>query len=124
MGKKYQEHGAIGLIKNNQKYDGKFKQDVVEYMHRNHLSLAKICVKFNLGNHNIVGKWERIYYEEGPQALYEERRGRSKDMNSKPKNKKLDKEIEKDLIAEVQHLRMENEYLKKLNDLVQRRIKQ
>ena len=44
-------------------------------------------------------------------------------MNSKPKNKKLDKEIEKDLIAEVQHLRMENEYLKKLNVLVQERIK-
>ena len=121
--KKYQEHGTIGLIKNNQKYDGKFKQNVVEYMHRNHLSLAKTCVKFNLGNHNIVGKWERIYYEEGPQALYKERRGRSKNVNSKPKNKKLDKEIEKDLIAEVQHLRMENEYLKKLNTLVQERIK-
>ena len=44
-------------------------------------------------------------------------------MNSKPKNKKLDKEIEKDLIAEVQYLRMENEYLKKLNALVQERIK-
>ena len=60
------EHGAIGLIKNNQKYDEKFKQDVVEYMHRNYLSLTKTFVKFNLGNHNIVGKWECIYYEEGP----------------------------------------------------------
>ena len=95
---------------------------VVEYMHRNHLSLAKTCVKFNLGNHNMVGKWERIYYEEGPQNLYKERRGKTKDMSSKSK-KKLSKEVEKDLIAEVQHLRMENEYLKKLNALVQERIK-
>ena len=31
--RKYQEHGKKGLIKNNQKYDGKFKQNVVEYMH-------------------------------------------------------------------------------------------
>ena len=65
-------------------------------MHRNHLSLTETAIKFNLGNHYVVSKWERIYYEEGPQALYEERRGRSKNMNSKPKNKKLDKEIEKD----------------------------
>ena len=121
--KKYQEHGIAGLIKNNIKYDGYFKQNVVEYMHANHLSLAETCVKFNLGNHDIVGKWERIYYEEGPQALYKDRRGRSKKMSSKPKNKKLNKEVEESLIAENRRLRMENEYLKKLNALVQERIK-
>ena len=38
--------------------------------------------------------------------------------------KKLNKNIEQDLIAENQCLRMENEYLKKLNALVQERIKQ
>ena len=44
-------------------------------------------------------------------------------MNSdKPTKKKLSKETEEDLIAEVQRLRMENEYLKKLNALVQERI--
>ena len=43
-------------------------------------------------------------------------------MSSKPKKKKLDNE--EDLIEEVQRLRMENEYLKKLNALVQERIKQ
>ena len=35
----------------------------------------------------------------------------------------LSKETEEDLIAENQRLRMENEYLKKLNALVQERIK-
>ena len=39
------------------------------------------------------------------------------------RERKLDKEIEEDLIAENQRLRMENEYLKKLNALVQERIK-
>ena len=92
-------------------------------MHQNHLSLLETCIKFNLGNQDIVGKWERIYYEEGPQALYEERRGRRKKMNSKPQKKKLSESTEKDLIAEIQQLRMENAYLKKLNALVQERIK-
>ena len=121
--RKYQEHGSQGLLRNYQKYDGNFKQNVVEYMHQNHLSLLETCIKFNLGNQDIVGKWERIYYEEGPQALYEERRGRRKKMNSKPQKKKLSESTEKDLIAEIQQLRMENAYLKKLNALVQERIK-
>ena len=121
--RKYKEHGAKGLIRNYYSYDGEFKKNVVEYMHNNHLSLMETCVKFNIGNHNVISKWERIYYEEGPQALYKERRGKNKNMSSKPRKKKLSEDNEKDLIAEVQQLRMENEYLKKLNALVQERIK-
>lgn len=122
--KKYEEHGAEGLLKRfKSSYDGNFKQNVVEYMHENHLSAAETAYYFNLGNNAIVNKWERIYYEEGPQGLYIERRGRSKNMSSKPKKKKINRETEEDLIAENQRLRMENEYLKKLNALVQERIK-
>ena len=121
--RKYKEHGAEGLIRNYHSYDGEFKKNVIEYMHNNHLSLMETCVKFNIGNHSVIGKWERIYYEEGPQALTKERRGRNKNMSSKPRKKKLSEDNEKDLIAEVQQLRMENEYLKKLNALVQERIK-
>lgn len=122
--RKYEEHGAKGLIKNQKaSYSGEFKQNVVEYMHTNHLSATMTATKFNLANENTVLKWERIYYEEGPQALYEERRGRNKNMSSKPRKKKLSKEIEEDLVAEVQRLRMENAYLKKLQALVQERTK-
>ena len=122
--KEFQEHGISGLRKNKiSSYDGNFKVNVVQYMHNNHLSAVEAAYHFNLGNNKIVSKWERIYYEEGPQALYEGRRGRNKNMSSKPRKNKLSKETEKDLIAEVQQLRMENEYLKKLNALVQERIK-
>ena len=121
--KKYQEHGPEGLIKQQKSsYSGEFKQNVVEYMHDNHLSATQTAIHFRLQT-PIVLKWERIYYEEGPQGLYKERRGRSRNMESKPKKKKLDKQVEEDLIAENQHLKMENEYLKKLNALVQERIK-
>ena len=44
-------------------------------------------------------------------------------MKLKENKKKLNKDIEEDLIAENQRLHMENEYLKKLNALVQERIK-
>lgn len=123
--RKYKENGYEGLIKNQKiSYDGNFKQNVVEYMHNNHLSCQETAFHFNLAGDYVVSKWERIYYEEGPQGLYIERRGRKKNMSSKPKKKKLNKEVEEDLIAENQRLRMENEYLKKLNALVQERIKQ
>ena len=121
--KKYELYGAEGIAKNlKSSYDGVFKQNVVEYMHTNHLSATETAMHFRLNTH-VVLKWERIYYEEGQQGLYIERRGRSKNMSSKQKKKKLDKAVEEDLIAENQRLRMENEYLKKLNALVQERIK-
>ena len=122
--KRYQLYGTEGLLKNlKSSYDGEFKKNVVEYMHTNHLSATETAIQFKIGNTNHVLKWERIYYEEGPQALYEERRGRSKKMSSTPRKKELSKENEEDLIEEVQRLRMENAYLKKLQALVQERTK-
>ena len=52
--------------------------------------------------------------EEGPEGLSVERRGRS----SIGRSKKLPKEVEEDLLAEVQRLRAENDYLKNLQALV------
>ncbi len=93
-------------------------------MHANHFSLKETAYHFNLGCHDVVSKWEHIYYEKDPQALYEERRGRrKKNMSSKPRKKKISKEDEEDLIEEVQILRIENAYLKKLQALVQERTK-
>lgn len=122
--KKYKEHGTEGLIKQQKSsYSGEFKQNVIEYMHSNHLSATETAVHFRLGSTRVVLKWERIYYEEEPQGLYIERRGRNKNMSSKPRKKKLSKEMEEDLIAENQRLKMENAYLKKLQALIQERTK-
>ena len=120
---KYKEYGVEGIIKQfKSSYDGNFKQNVVKYMHDNHLSAITTANHFRLAGAEVVLRWERIYYEEGPQALYIERHGRPKKMSVKKSNKKnVDKN--EDLLKEVQQLRMENEYLKKLNALVQERIK-
>ena len=122
--RKYQEHGIEGLVKQQKSsYSGKFKQNVVEYMHNNHLSATEAAVHFNLGSGNVVSKWERIYYEEGPEGLLEERRGRKNMGKKKPSKTKKNVNENEDLLAEVQRLRMENEYLKKLNALVLEREK-
>ncbi len=58
-------------------------------MHTNHLSATQTAIHFKLSSGSTVTKWERIYYEEGPQALYEERRGRNKNMSSKSRKKEI-----------------------------------
>ena len=62
-------------------------------------------------------RWERIFWEEGAEELMKERRGKSYG-SKKGRPPKLDRKVEEDLIAENQRLRMEIEYLKKLNALV------
>lgn len=120
----YVEHGVEGLCKTHGTYTGDFKVAVVEYMHITGASMRQTAAHFNIPSMKSVSDWERIYYEEGKEALFEERRGRASKMGTKHprKNKKTIQENE-DLLAEVQRLRMENEYLKKLNALVQEREK-
>jgi transposase len=98
----------------NQKYTGEFKQNVVETMHREKLSCRETAQQFGIGSHSHISHWERIYLEEGPEGLYIERRGRG----SKGRPVSLPKQTEEDLIAEIQRLRAENAYLKKLKALV------
>lgn len=122
--KRFEIHGSDGLILKSKSYTGYFKQYVVEYMHENHLSLSEVAFTFGIPTISTVSKWERIYYEEGPEALHQDKRGRKNTMRvNKPKKSKLSKQAEEDMIAEIQRLRMENAYLKKLIALVQEREK-
>jgi len=120
----YKANGIEGLTKVTRSYDGKTKIHIVEYMHNNSLSIRQTAALFGVSSHPTVAKWEKIYYEEGKEALLEERRGRKRmsTKHSKETNKKNINENE-DLLAELQRLRMENEYLKKLNALIQEREK-
>ena len=124
--RKYKKHGIKGLVKPIKvSYSGEFKNNVIEYMHANHLSLKETAYHFNIGCHDTVGKWERIYYEKGPHALYRKSSGMEKEMKSKrTKSKELGEDKEKEaLLKEIEQLRMENAYLKKLQALIQERTK-
>ena len=96
----------------NKRYTPEFKQMVVEAMRQEGLSYNEAARQFNVSSDTRVAAWERIYLEEGPEGFQIERRGR-KSTGRPPKQ--LKPEVEKDLIAEVQRLRAEVAYLKKLN---------
>ena len=85
------------------------------------MSYRETAREFEISEHQIVQKWERIYLEEGPEGLYIERRGRGSKAGGP---KRVKPEVEEDLLAEVQRLRAENAYLKKLNALVAERVRQ
>ena len=97
----------------NKKYTPEFKKLVVETMQEEHLGYCETAERFEI-RHKRVQDWERIYLTEGPEGFSVERRGRGR----KSRPKQLPKEVEEDLLAEVQRLRAENEYLKNLQALV------
>ena len=118
----------------NKNYSPEYKISVIMDMRENHLGYRETARKYNLGNNECQGKnlarnWERIYLEEGEVGFYIERRGRTTKMDNpkkgRPRKKPLDKQVENDLIAEnqrlkeeLEYLRAENEYIKKLSALI------
>ncbi len=98
----------------NKKYTAEFKQHVIETMREKGMSYSETARVFEVNCHRRIQEWERIYLTEGPEGFQIERRGRG----SKGRPAKLAKEVEEDLIAEVQRLRAENAYLKNLQALV------
>ena len=103
-------------------YSGEFKQNVVETMQRDHLSYRDAARQFGITDKDMVSNWERIYLEEGAAGLsvLRHRRATSPSIERKPK---LGKKIEDDLAAENERLRAEVDYLKKLNALVDERVR-
>ena len=59
------------------KYSGEFKIKVVETMRAEQLSRPEAAKRFGVQNKTKVARWERIYLEEGKEALLVERRSRA-----------------------------------------------
>ena len=115
----------------NKVYSAEFKIGVIMDMREHRLGYRETVRKYwdvskgqEANYKNAVQRWERIYLEEGAEGLMKERRGRAGAASGTKKGRppKLDKKVEEDLIAENQRLRMEIEYLKKLDALVQKRL--
>ena len=95
----------------NKRYTPEFKKLVIETRQEGKLSYSETCRRFEVNSRDRIKSWEQIYLEEG---FAVERRGRG----STGRPKKLPKDVEEDLLAEVQRLRAENDYLKNLQALV------
>lgn len=99
----------------NKRYTPEFKKHVIETMLEEKLSYRETARRFEVNDHHRIQDWERIYLTEGAEGFAVERRGRGS-KGCPPK--KLPKQVEEDLLAEVQRLRAEVDYLKNLQALV------
>jgi transposase len=125
----YRAHGRDGLTrKHSSSYSAEFKLSVLQHMWDNAMSFCQTAAAFNIRHHAAVGIWERKYREGGFDALIPRPRGRPKQMpapTTKPESSSDDeKRTHDELVAELNQLRMENTYLKKLQALVQARQQQ
>ena len=101
------------MSKGQRKYNGTQKVEIIKRIHRENLSFKGASREYGISDRTLRD-WERIYWEEGEEALLLERRGRACAASGTQKDRKpkLDKQVEEDLIAENQRLRMEIDYLK------------
>ena len=104
-------------------YSAEYKLNVILDMRERRLGYTETARKYDILDYKVIQRWERIFLEEGAEGLMKERRGRACAASGTKKGRppKLDPKVEEDLIAENQRLRMEIEYLKKLDALVRER---
>lgn len=121
-------HGVAGLSKKLSHYDAQFRLSVLERMWKDGLSRRQAAALFNIRSAACLSVWEDRYEHGGIEALAPRHKGRPRTMpkppiiapgSDAPKNDE-DKSRE-ELLAELAYLRMENDYLKKLEALTQAR---
>jgi len=117
----YKVHGRCGLsFKNDLSYTGEFKLKLLQEMRSEGLSLHQLSVKY-LISPSILSTWKGQYKEDGATALFmNKRKGRpSKAFNKQKTTQKTSLSNEEKLLKENELLRAENDYLKKLQALIQ-----
>jgi transposase len=118
----YRAHGDAGLSCKYGRYDAAFKLSVLERMWEEGLSYRQTASLFNIRNAGCLTGWEKRYHAGGIEALGPRPRGRPM---SKPPAPAVpvaasdEAKSREELLAELKRLRMENDYLKKLEALTQ-----
>ena len=119
----YKVHGIDGLKKKHSHYNADFKLLVLNHMWDNKLSHRETMAVFNLRGRAGLRGWEKSYRSGGIAALEPRRKGRPRKMPDRtskpPRLPHGEQRTHEELLAELNHLRMENDYLKKLKALVQ-----
>lgn len=126
----YRAHGTDGLAKKFSHYSAEFKLAVLRHMWDDDLSYKQVAAAFNIRNPGCVSRWERCYHSGDLDALAPRKRGRPKKMPTLPSTVPPESAPDPsgptydELFAEVNQLRMEVAYLKKLEALVQAKRQQ
>lgn len=122
----YRTHGIDGLKeKSREFYSAQFKIQVLQRVQREQLSYRQAAALFNIRKFDIIGHWQSQYEEGGIEALSRGPGRRRETMTkqpigqAEPQSSGDDKSTREQLLDELNHLRMENAYLKKLEALAQ-----
>lgn len=118
------ETGGIDAIrpkKSKAQYTAEFKLQVLITMIEQKLSLSETALRFGISSPSLISVWHKIYQTDGILGLEPRKKGRApmsskqnKYIVNKPDNEKTNAELQR----ELQYLRAENEYLKKLDALL------
>ena len=119
----FERHGLAGLKLRHGSYSTEFKLSVLKHMHQNHLSLLETAVHFGIPGPFVIRQWERLDQKQGVEGLRRKPQRRRPAMSkSKPNEVNLKATPHEELLKELEYLRAENAYLKKLQALVEERI--
>jgi transposase len=123
--KQYEMFGENAFEKRYTTYPAQFKLDVLNYMNEHGTSIRETAAIFNIPSYETLRKWKVAYETKGFDALQSKKKGRQsmKNENKTPKKQAPAEESIEALQTELERLRMENAYLKKLNALVQNKGK-
>jgi len=123
--KQYEYNGAEAFIKPYTNYTLTFKMDVLNFMIENGTSLNETAAIFKIPAPSTISVWRKQFETQGLNALQSKKKGRpsmKKEFNKQSKQSPVEGSTEA-LEARIKQLEMENEYLKKLNALVQNKEK-
>lgn len=117
----YQVHGCTSHPRRKRHHSSKFKFEVVQYMREHHMSLRQTAAHFGLSQSSQIASWASQHYSCGATPCIPRKR-KPTVMPKKPFPLKpvTDDDSEKSrdqLLAELEYLRMENDILKKLEEL-------
>jgi transposase-like protein len=115
---KYREHGLAAFQETYTKYSVEFKMDVINYINEMGASIEEATTVFNIPDSGTVWNWNHLFETQGFDALQPNKKGRPSMKKGTNKTQPA-KGSQEALLAEIERLRMENAYLKKLNALVQ-----
>lgn len=122
----YRAHGIDGLKKKRRSvYSVEFKLTVLQRIQADELSYRQAAALFDIRRFDMIGHWKRQYDEGGVEALSQgmEREKKTMTKQSDPESEAESYDDEhrtrQQLLDELNLLRMENAYLKKLEALAQ-----
>ena len=67
-------NGDKGIKPINNKYSGKFKEDVLSYYYSHNMLLRETAAHFNIPSTSTITTWISIYEKDGVSGLYEEKK--------------------------------------------------